>query len=184
MEHRVGALPGKAEAATSEDTPENDSPPFPSSGFRFGRGEEVHRCPLPDSRVFAFRPGSVPPSLASRKSTCFLKVSTFATCTRTSSPSRITRRVRRPIKLAALDIEHVEIVLQRWRDGTSPLIARPGHIHEEAEVAHVGDQRRICRRLGRTAAARSGTQTSSRPCCRARRRRNCVQCRRCVPPFP
>src|SRR5690242_7983471 len=48
------------------------------------------------SRPFAERPGTVPPSGASWKSTCFLKLSTLATCTRTWSPSRIIRRVRRP----------------------------------------------------------------------------------------
>jgi hypothetical protein len=38
-------------------------------------------------------------SSTSRKSTCFLKLSTLATCTVNWSPSRMTRRVRRPTRL-------------------------------------------------------------------------------------
>ncbi len=77
---------------------------LPLLGQRQGEGELVplmradrraqprYRCRLRGTSFL--RSGLVPASL---KSTCFLNVSTFATCTSTLSPSLKTRRVRRPI---------------------------------------------------------------------------------------
>ena len=156
----------------------------PYRQFLCGRATGFRRCFKFDSRSRVKCPAPLAPSRASRKSTCFLKVSTLATCTCTLSPSRIIAARAPADQLVARRVEHIKIVLQHGQMH-QPAHRQPGHIHEETEIAHVSHQRRIRR------AARPDLQlrlqegdTTSHPCCRARRRRNCVRFRKYARRFP